>query len=377
MIKFRTIEDMEKMYYSTLGARYIQKADAPVLSTTTGVYNAVYGAKVWAQLNMADNTWRLIPKIPYDQSGWRVITARGSSTVTGGLAENATLPDTMKPTFKELSTKPKTVAHTFDVSEVQDFLSSETKDDAVADMAWMREYWAKEHAEHLNKMLWLDADTTSSVNIESIDRIVSSKSEEDALLTAGDADVYGIDRSDASNAWADAYVDHNSGTDRSLTDAMIRTMIYTTREYGADPQGQIFVTNYDTYSDILGLYADVARYNNPINTERRSVGVNGVQSAEGTDVGMSVQSLYGIPIFVDKDVPKDTKGRLYLLDISQDMGAPRLSIDVAKPTQYFEGGIKTGDPFAVNRLGTEGMYRTMAQTKCRFFKVQGKIRDLQ
>jgi hypothetical protein len=48
----------------------------------------------------------------------------------------------------------------------------------------------------------------------------------------------------------------------------------------------------------------------------------------------------------------------------------------AKPTQYFESGIETGDPFAINRLGQEGLYRTMGEVWTTFFGGQGSIRDL-
>ena len=59
------------------------------------------------------------------------------------------------------------------------------------------------------------------------------------------------------------------------------------------------------------------------------------------------------------------------------MGLPRLGIDIAKPTQYFEAGMNSGDPFGIDKLANEGMYRTMGELKCRFFKAQGKIRDLK
>ena len=106
----RTIQDMEKLYYDVNNEDFIAKTDAPVLSTTTGVYNAVYGAKVWAQFNQEANAWSALPKIPWRQSGWRVMTARAGSSADGGVAENGAIPDSIKPTFAEISTKPKTVA---------------------------------------------------------------------------------------------------------------------------------------------------------------------------------------------------------------------------------------------------------------------------
>ena len=48
-----------------------------------------------------------------------------------------------------------------------------------------------------------------------------------------------------------------------------------------------------------------------------------------------------------------------------------------KPTEYFEGGIDSGDPFGVGKLGNRGMYRTIGEVVCTFVKGQGKITNLQ
>ena len=120
----RTVNDMERYYYgagSSMGYSYsgseLLKADAPLLSTTAGTYQAIYGRKVWSQLNQEFNAFSILPKKPWDRSGWRVVTAKPSKTVGGGIAENGTLPDTTKPTFQNVAAKPKTVAHSFDMSE--------------------------------------------------------------------------------------------------------------------------------------------------------------------------------------------------------------------------------------------------------------------
>lgn len=373
----KTIEDLEKLYYSDAGAKFITKADAPVLSTTTGVYNAVFGAQAWSQLNLEANAFGVLPKIPQLRSGWRVITARASGSVTGGQAENATLPDTIKPTFAEVSTKPKTVVHNFDVSELQEFLAL-SGDDAIGDMAFMRQYMAVEHAEHLNKMLLTDFDTLASNNLESLDRVVASDNEETSeSYTAGDADIYGIDRS--ANAWSDAYVNHNSNTDRVLTDTLIRTLIRNVLANGARPT--FYLTGYDTYASIQGEYDPQVRYlpTAAIGQTEIQPSVNGIMTPAGIGTGLKVATVYGYPVILSKNTPTDTISRLYLLDTSNAEGfdLPRLCVRVAKPTQYFEAGMNQGDPFGINRLGNEGMYRIMGELICTFFKAQGKIRDLK
>ena len=89
----RTVQDMERYYYGgasqtgyTYGSGDILKADAPLLSSTAGTYQAIYGRKVWSQLNQEFNAFSILPKRPWERSGWRVITGRPSFTVGGGVA---------------------------------------------------------------------------------------------------------------------------------------------------------------------------------------------------------------------------------------------------------------------------------------------------
>jgi hypothetical protein len=112
--------------------------------------------------------------------------------------------------------------------------------------------------------------------------------------------------------------------------------------------------------------------------------VNGIQVLDGKEGivgGLRVATLYGYPIIVSKNTITDTtsgKSRLFLLDSSNPEGydLPRLCIKMAKPTQYFEAGINAGTPFAVNKFTDKGLYRTMGELICTFFKVQGKITNL-
>ena len=216
----RTVTDMERYYYgagSNMGFHYsgseLLKADAPLLSTTAGTYQAIYGRKVWSQLNQEFNAFSILPKKPWDRSGWRVVTARPDTTKGGGIAENGTLPDTTKPTFQNIAAKPKTIAHTFDMSEVAIFLND--KDDGLGDIrSVLKEEMGKHHAEEINKMLLQDVTTPAGNDYESLDRVTSGSitASGDAADTmdfgaggndygaAGDEDIYSIDRS--ANSWS-------------------------------------------------------------------------------------------------------------------------------------------------------------------------------
>lgn len=361
MVKFNTIQDMVSAFYGPRGSEFVanavQKADAPILSSTTGFYNRVFGAEAWALLNNQANTFGVIPKEPLNHTGFRVITARAASLGNGGIAENAALPDTIKPTLATANITLKTVAHNFDMSLVQELLDK--GDDDTVGFEFVREYMAGEHAAHINKMLHGDVGTLAGNNVESIDRVCSSQSEESALLDAGDADIYGFDRS-ASTAF-DAYVDHNSGTDRALTLDMLRTAIDTITENSGE-RPNVIVTGFDTGRDIDALFESQTRYL----VERVKLGLNGIESAAGNDTGIAVSAVYGIPVIRDKDVTKDTVSRVYFLNTKY------LFMGVKMPTAYFE----SNDFFAINKLGREGMYLTIGELVCLRLNAQGKIRDL-
>tara|TARA_R100000353_G_scaffold10554_3_gene11657 strand:+ start:18933 stop:20063 length:1131 start_codon:yes stop_codon:yes gene_type:complete len=359
----RTITDMERYFYgagNAMGYSYsgseLLKADAPMLSTTAGIYQAIYGRKVWSQLNQEFNAFSILPKRPWERSGWRVITERPSFTVGGGLAENATLPDTTKPTFQHIAAKPKTVAHTFDMSETAMFLAD--KDDGLGDIrSVLKEEMGKHHAEHINRMLTQDKGTVAGNDFESLDRVTTGD-------TASTNDIYSIDRS--ANSWSLAEHSENSGTDRVLSLDHLDEIFRLTWERGGNPK--VILTGYDTLMRLQQLLQSQQRF---MEEKRVTPTYNGVKGVPGIEAGFIVATYNGVPIIPSKDVAKDTLSRMYFLDTDY------LYFSTAIPTQYFESGIETGDPFAINRLGQEGMYRTMGELWTTFFGGHASIRDLK
>jgi hypothetical protein len=376
---------MERYYYgagTNMGFGYsgseLLKADAPMLSTTAGTYQAIYGRKVWSQLNQEFNAFSILPKKPWDRSGWRVVTAKPSTAVGGGIAENGTLPDTTKPTFQNVAAKPKTIAHTFDMSEVAIFLND--KDDGLGDIrSVLKEEMGKHHAEHINQMLTQDVDTPAGNDIESLDRVTVGSIEGSgttadtmnfsgdgtAYGAAGDEDIYSIDRS--ANSWSEAEVS-TSGSDsanRVLSLDHLDLLFQKIWQRGGNPK--VMLTGYDTLMRIQQLLQSQQRFME----EKRVVPTyNGVKGVPGVEAGFIVATYNGVPIIPSKDVTQDGISRIYMLDTDY------LYYSTAKPTQYFESGIETGDPFAINRLGQEGLYRTMGEVWTTFFGGQGSIRDL-
>ena len=349
----------------------IKEAGAITTSIGTAVWNPIYGAQVWAQLNTEANLFGILPKVTWPRSGVRVITALAQSTPAGGISETATIPDAYRPSVSTFKPTPKQVAHTFEASDIMQALHELGADDVWGSIDQLRTYFAMEHRRHIAAMLGTDITTTAGYNFESIDRICGSSSEADAgLCDAGDEDIYSIDRS--ANTWANAVVLHNSGTDRSLTDELIRTLLQNVRQNGANTN--VMATGYDTYAKIQGLYSNFVRYM-PLSETQIQITVEGIQTAKGINAGIQVAQLFGIPLIVSQDVPKDTISRIYALDTTdpEGYGVGRLNFSTIRPTEYFE----TRDPFVAGKFAVKGVYRTVGEVVCRFFKAEGKLRDLQ
>jgi len=373
----RTITDMERYYYgagNSMGYSYsgseLLKADSPMMSSTAGTYNAIYGRKVWSQMNQEFNAFSILPKRPWDRSGWRVLTDKpNSGAVHGGVAENATLPDTVKPTFQHVAAKPKTIVHTFDMSETAIFLAD--KDDGMGDIrSVLKEEMGKHHAEMVNKMLLGDVGTKADNNIESIDRVTTADTTQMTAgthYTAGDEDIYSIDRTGTGNSWSYAEGNaHTSATDRTLSLDHLDDLFQKIWVRGGNPK--VILTKYDTLMRLQQLLQSQQRF---MEEKRVTPTYNGVKGVPGMEAGFVVATYNGVPIIPSKDVTADGIGRMYFLDTDY------MYFSTAIPTQYYESGIETGDPFAINRLGQEGMYRTMGELWTTFFGGQGSIRDLK
>lgn len=396
----RTIEDMEKLFYSQKGQAFlarsdmvqpfVTKADAPVTTGITGVYQATYGAQAWVQLNQEANTYGVLAKVPWGKSGFRAITARAGSRPYGGVEEGGTLAESIKPTWAQVSNLPKTMHVVFENAEIQEALLKMGLDDATASMDDLREYFTVEHAEDINAALNTQNGALASNNFESIDRIIGSYAElsnckendESTAYTAGDLDSYAsasFDR-DGGASWTDAYVNHNSSTVHSLTDSILQSLIQNTLTNGANPKGQIIQTGYDTWAAVNQLYDPQVRYN-LIGAKDFAGSVNGIKTLEGQSFGTQTATLMNRPVIMSKDTVQDTGGisRIYMMDVSNPDGKPipRLCLKTLRPTQYYEAGMNNGTPFAVGKLTTKGMFRTISELTCRFFKAQGKARDLK
>ena len=83
-----------------------------------------------------------------------------------------------------------------------------------------------------------------------------------------------------------------------------------------------------------------------------------------------------MPLIPATDMPSTGAATTQVSDLLF-LDTDHLWLSVMKPTQYFEDGINHGNPFGIGSLGNRGMFRTMGETGCRFFKGQGKLTNVQ
>ena len=391
----------------------------------TALYNMVYGQKVWSMINQEINPLSVLPKRPYTSSGWRVMTARpqgGSAAafsvnsttgnaqgnaspdgdLIGGVGENEALDSTqlkaMAPEYATLYMNPKIVAHMFDYSELAAEMAK--IDDGVGDIRKLiREDMGKHHAESQSKMLVmplelydsLGADTSSGrirENYTSLMKIVSSFSEladttgiwnvsalgtSDYATTDDDAKIlYGATRSAAS--YLDSVVNFGGSyatAGRVLTLSILNDVIQNLRLNGGTPK--VILTGYDTIQAISDLLQSQERF---MDAKEIIPTHNGVKGVKGAEVGFRVATYYDIPLIPCKDMPTTGGYTGTKLSDMLMLDTDHLWFATMKPTQYFEDGISHGNPFGVGVLGNRGLYRTMGETGCTFFRGQGKITNL-
>ena len=366
---FDNMEDMMAYYYGSPG-RLIRKASEELADQTAGSgthWEPLYGKKAWSWLNLEANPFALIPKEPWQKTGWRVLTT-AAHTSGGGVDEGTSggaVPAGANLTFAQIYAKPKLMAHSYEISEMMEFVSN--VDDAVPLLAFYREEVAKEHTFCIAKSLCTDADTLASYNFESIDRVISSNAEGALFNATTDADIYSQTIRSSNTDW-DAYVSHNSDTDRDLTLTLIDTVVENILTNGGQPK--VIFTKHNSKNRWQQLLEAERRYMQAARVIPTFGGVRTVMGP-GVEAGFMVATYQGVPILETQHVfNSDTIGSIYFLDTDY------LKIAVAKPTTLVEAGF---DASMIDRgyFTAKGTYATMGELRAYAFKFQGKLRDLK
>ncbi len=390
--QIRTVYDMVDYWYGFVPEYYsrqqksMSKADDPVLAgagaatQTPGYRNAVYGSEVFSTINHEANAYALIENRAWTKSGERSVVDFGHTTeAAGGVGENAVIPETEAPEIEQFEQEAKTIAHSFDVSQVKQLLA-ETQDDDLDDpFDWLRRYYGEgtehqtgmgEHPKKINEQLLRKATNAGQEDLLSLDQLISAENEvTNTAVTAGDVNIYGFDRSSGE---FESNVIENSGDVRVFTvdllDDAIRTVKQNSGKNPINDDNFFFLTGHDTMQRIEEEVGGKER----LEAQRATVGLNGVESTPGDDVGITVNSYKQIPIFESVDVPQDTISRVYLIDSSVTFMKTLL------PTQFYSSGTEVNDdPYSIDRLGNEGLFVTIGETTTVDPSSLAKVRDLQ
>jgi len=361
---FDNIRAMEAHYYGNFNpdmTNDLLKADAPMLTSTTGFRQVVFGRKMWENIVIGAHTFGIIPKQAWERSGYRVITTAAS---TGGLGigEAGDVPETIKATLQQITTAPKIEAWAYEMSSTE--LALEGKDDTVY-WADKSAYMAKEFANNINRDLLQDNDTLAGSNFESIDRVCGSYSEINGVgQTANDLDIYGLDR-DGGATFADAYVNHDSGNDRPVALSHLNSLIQNQAPYWdnfATMTNRVWITGFDTHERIQQLLQAQQRFPEG----EFSTSINGISTYEGKKGGFTLSTYRGAPMFPDNNVQQDTISRIYLLDLEH------LFMGILKPVQHVE----SENPLIVGKFTRKAVDSIEGELICNVFGAQGKVRDL-
>ena len=402
LVPFQTMDELE-MHFFNHRAGVLAKAEGGFATDTPGTFNPIHGAMVWANFNAEASLFAFVPKTPWNTTGWRVayekaltsntgVEVRGTpertaggfknasdrglatsatpgsngfnNTALGGTVEGGLLADPVVPRIKTISARPKNVQYRFQVTDLHDYMVRHTNDDLYGDMGHSREFATVFAKEALNRALLKNVssitteqdDVQSRLDVEAVDRIISSRSERSADTVASgsatdgtgpatgkrnpwlnvinnvDNDIpFGVpparanpdtDKEDInlySEAADNAQIDRNANRDNfdctvySPTGALDsdETLTYTTFNHfltrvrvAGNKEPNIFLGGQSTYTEVQGLFIQALRIQNPADTkEVRSVDVNGVKTFNGNGIGLHVSTINGIPFLVSKDTP--------------------------------------------------------------------------
>lgn len=335
---------------------------AALTTADTGAVNSIYTMGAFIQYATRKSTWGALPKVPWNEQGFRAVTAASSSSAVG-IDEGQALGTGVEAEYVEVAPTVKEweLVHDYSsklgvMSEIADAVTVE-QDRVVHEADFFRS---------MNQDLVQDNDTLADFNIESTDRIAGSYSEIAGCgQTVGDLDIYSNDR-DGGATWTDAYVSHNSGTDRDLTAPLINALFTNTYPYWEEQnvQNKVYITGLDTLQVWGELEAAKQRLVDNVPAQI-TIG-DGVKTVPGAESGMMLSTYQGIPIIPDDLTASDTKSRVQLLDLDN------IAIMFGIPPAYYD----SDDMFQVGHL-TKGVWYGAGELYAKKFKCHGKLRDLQ
>lgn len=379
-----TIDDYERAYGSPWGRlafgnwglqRYgsrLTKADAPLLSSTSGAVQRIVGPQLWANVNTERSLFAALRKKEWTETGIRVITAYPSTKIRGVAEATSPVGETVLPSFSQYFPTIKIMETPFDQSLISKFHGQIAE--AVSWEAF-RDFMGVNHGKGINLTLNGTSATVAGDNFESIDRVAAANAEIGVQTGVGanDLDIHGLDR-DAGASFADAQVLQNANTDRDLSLRLLNTLRRVTINGSGDynPANYFWYTGLDTYQTWTELLQPMQRFDETASSFSPH---NGVQlGTAGTKETTFMLAKYdSAPIILSQDAPKtsDTLSRVF--SVHKD----HTWYQVVQPTVYRQVGISTGQELLTSTYTDEGLFYTVGELVSNFFGANGKLMDLK
>lgn len=375
---FKSLEEMEKMYYGPLNADTIMKDKDAVISTDTAWWHQVLGAKIWSKINYEMNGFAALPKEPWIKSAYRMETASGVTFPSGGLAEGVAsnftdISDSTHPTLASITVPPKLIDHGWGMTWKQ-YVLGDVDDTVNAD--YMRRQKGEAHSRAISAYLVQDVDTPASNGFESIDRVASSSAESGHCSAASDPDIYSLNR-DAATTY-DAQVSSSgsaAGHLRDLSVTLMDSVWSSVTKAGGRPK--VIMCGYNSIKALSALLEAERRFNvlGEATYLPRAGEASGV--TPGYEAGFSVATYFGVPIIPCQDYDSSRAAvRTNEVAPFTFVDTDYVRIGVKMPTVYVESKYPE-DTINLNGHGIEGHYYTIGELRCYNFAAQGKLTDIK
>jgi len=231
-----------------------------------------------------------------------------------------------------------------------------------------------------------------------LDRAISSQGEEtnaddpnNDSYSNGDLDVYDITRQNTADGesnesnWADAQVDHNSGTDRQLTGDLVNTWLDNLVDNSsAEYENLVLLTGRDSARVMSDLRESQFR-GDALSDASRSPAGDDAETRLGHNFTARISHWDDIPIVVAPTVPSDSLSRVFALDptpgqVTDENGNPLPKIAIENyrtPDTWRAGPDQQVNPIATGEIKAEAAFAMYHELVVRDFGSQGKLRDLK
>lgn len=382
---------------------------------TTGVSNKIAGLALYNQVNMSNPIMGVMPEV--DRTGEEEINFDSDTPATtyravfnppsiSGVAGGGSLPTAVTWDIRKVTAdiQISSMAVESDViMDIENRLGHDTVGfEDLIDLG--RDYMTRSVerdalARAVNASGGTSGDTPAYENDDlllTIDRAIASEGEQSNAddpnndsYSAGDLDVYDITRANTADGesneanWADAQVDHNSGTDRQLTADLINTQIDNQVDNSsAEYENLVIVTGRDSARVMSDLRESQFRADALREPGREDV--NDAESRFGLNFTARISHWDGIPVVVAPTVPSDSLSRIYVFDFTPAQipgtqeALPKIAIENYRTPDFWRAGVdEPVNPLATGEIKNEAAFAMYHELVVREFGAQGKIRDLQ